>query len=100
MVEFGPEILEKLSKMNRTEIQNFLDEMLHQFALTGDEKYEGVYPLLIIFYTKIYPILQEIATFAHGLTVLEGQVMKYLDTMGAGINDVESFFKEVEKIRL
>jgi hypothetical protein len=86
----SPEDALKIAAASKTEITKLLDAAMHSFALTKDEKYEGVAPLLLIGYQDVLPVLKELRVFLHNLTVLEAQVMNYMETMGASIDNAVS----------
>lgn len=94
----NPEEIEALlkgAKAGEDQFKQLINELLHQFALTEKEGYEGAYPLILILYAKVWPVLKEITAFAHDIRVLEAQIMKYLELLGAPITDAESFLKDL-----
>ena len=98
------ELLEMLKSLKGTdsEVKAFINEAMHNFALTKDENFEGVYPLLIILYQKGLPILKESEDFLHDLRVLERQIMHYMAMLGSSIetakSDVAAAIKDAEHI--
>ena len=95
--ELSPENIKKLKKLYgdlKPEAQKAVEEIMHQFGFTEDEKYNGLKLLVGLLYTEGLPILKSAMTFFKNLLVLEGQVIQFLELSGA---DIESGIKASQK---
>lgn len=78
-LELAPEAAES--------IEGLAKELAHEFGLTREEDFQGLYLLLIVLYQTVYPTL-------HNLNVLIKQVQLYVEQLGPSVADAE---KQVSK---
>lgn len=57
-------------------VETLAREIAHEFGLTGDEDFQGLYLLIALLYNFVYPTM-------HDLSVLIKQTSAYLDSLGA-----------------
>lgn len=79
----------KFAKKTAPEWEKLVNEVLSQFGLDESSHYSGLAPLIL---ASIGPVT-EIVGFLKDLHILEVQVMKYLDMLGA---DLETAKKTVQ----
>lgn len=65
------------------------NEILEEFGISKEDDFKGLIPAAVL----IYPYLKDAALFLHNLTILEGQIMNYMETLGA---DMEAAVKTVK----
>jgi hypothetical protein len=85
------------AKGSEDKAKELLNEILRNAGLTKEENFEGIYPLLIILFTELYPVYKATKQFLHDMLILERQTMNYLELLGAPISDAESVLKDLEK---
>lgn len=66
------------------------NEILEQFGISKSDNFQGLIPLSLL----LYKPSKELIAFLHNLVIIEGQVMHYLEMLGA---DVEGAVKTVQK---
>lgn len=72
------------------ELKPVTREILEQFGISKDDDFKGLIPLSVL----LYPRAKELAVFLHNMIVIEGQIMTYLETLGA---DIESGIKKSQQ---
>jgi len=77
-------------KEGMKDMKPVMKEILEQFGISKEDGFKGLIPLAVL----AYPPLKELESFLHGLVIIEGQIMNYLETLGA---DTESAIKTVQK---
>jgi hypothetical protein len=63
------------------ELRPVWNEILEQFGISKSDNFQGLIPLSIL----LYPRAKEAATFLHNMIIIQGQIMSYLETLGADI---------------
>lgn len=76
----------KFAKKTAPEWEKLINELLSQFGLDEKSNYSGLGPLIL---ASIGPV-KEILAFLKDLHVLEIQVMKYLDMLGADLEGAKN----------
>jgi len=74
---------------SKEQIDSLVEFLKKQFALSSDSDYEGLIPLAIL----LYGPAKELLLFLHNMLTIEGQIMNYLETLGA---DIESGVKTAQ----
>lgn len=98
----NPEDILKITKSIeglKPELTKLIDEFLKSAGLTKDANYEGALPIVFFLYTKIWPLVKELASIEHATYAVLLALYNFLGGIAGDVlsipKDLENFFKKL-----